>query len=308
MNYGKIIKETASRSDGCDGNETPIENNSLAVMEVLIKQLDAPILNDFLRCFISGDEWDGQSEYHFMYKVWRKNKEMEKFVRDDDRKIYIYEFEPSDESISNFTPDEIVTVMAEDGFSIPDAENEIASDGEEFSIQDADIEFIDEVATNRGADVPSQADSSKAPMIVGLTKHLPNVSDILEENLFRKEVHGNQRKHRTRVERACVPSSSKNIDAKKKAIELKAERAAERERKKLLREQKKNERMVPKQRRVKQSNSLIADVSSDELTSCEFTDESTSHSTPPSTPERTYRSKFPPGKKCKMVIYSSDSD
>lgn len=118
--------------DECDRNETPNENNSLAVMEVLIRQLDASILNDFQRCFISGDEWDGQSDYHFMYKVWRKNKEMEKFVSDDDRKIYVYELEASDESISHFTQDEIVPAI----------------DVEEFSIHDAEIEYIDEGETN----------------------------------------------------------------------------------------------------------------------------------------------------------------
>lgn len=203
-------------------------------------------------------------------------------------------------------------------------ENVIELDGESFVISDAQVEIITEAevpdsaaevseennaieqsSNNFLSDLQALPGHSGEVRNDGLVKNARNVFQILEENCGRNAIKTGQRKPRARVERACIPSSSMNINARKNIIDLKAEKAAETERKKLLRERKKDEKWTStkRTRAVKGRSSFLNDGTLS-TTISDFSDEST----PPTTPEKAKRKKFNRHMPGTMRILSSDSE
>lgn len=214
---------------------------------------------------------------------------------------------------------------SDDDENVP-ADNVIELDGESYTISDAQIEIVNEGvspqsfvaealeeddAIDTRTRYISPSDSCNEPKNVRLVEKTESVFQLLENSCIRKTVKIGQRKPRIRVERACIPSSSMNIDAKKKIIALKAKKEAEIKEKKLLREKKREEKLTAKKRsRCAERRNSLVDLRNTPLisTASEISDESTAESTPPTTPKKTKRIKINHQKKRILRIMSTDSE
>lgn len=284
-------------------------------MEQTISQLDDGILADFERCAHSCSEWDGDERHSFMYTVWLKCKE--RFVSDGDidRTIYFYPnikiehlSSASDAELNNDDDiqDEEMWEMDGQRYHLSEVQVEIINEAED-TIEN-DVENIPvSIVTGSSEFIHSQSVASTSGAFKNeiLAEKPLNIFQTLDENRVR-EIKIGQRKQRRKVERACIPSSSMNIHAKKKQIDLKAEKFAEREQKKLLREKKKAEKLT-KKKSFEVFDDLI-DFNGTPSDSPTFTDESTACSTPTSTPIKSKRAKINRRKPRNMVIESSDSE
>lgn len=342
--YNKIVKNAVDPPAIPENVETLPENIAYCILEQIIAQLDDGILMRFERCAENGDEWDGDDTYSFMYQFWLKCKEQRMTDDDEEKVVHVYtninfdqvtiesesdaeQYEgESDDAQGEIEDAQCVSDDIQGGIDdvhgeIVDAQGETDDvrgecvwelDGQRYLVSDAHDQLENKAAILNFSvaeivdlpDLQPLAGPSGEMRNARLVKKPANIFQILENSSTRNKIKVGQRKQRARVERACIPSSSMNIRAKKRKLELKAEKAAEIERKKLLRVQKKTEKSVPKKPRAK---SFIAD-DDETLSNEQLTDESTAESTLPTSPVKSKRSKYVHQKSSRMIIESSDSD